>query len=539
MLCKVLRIPIKKFSASRHGRWLALAGLIAICMAIGLLTFKDFGISWDEPSSYQYGREALSAYRLILSGKEPIYTDSDGVLKYYGAAYLISGAALTSLRGSLGLGTGPGLPIFDWDSLHLLNFVTFLMGVAALYLLLCRWVSWPAAFGAALIFASQPLLWGHAFINPKDIPFMAFFLVSLALGLWMLDNIQTASGMYPVGWTRSVLTHRACVMLAGLALGYATSTRIAAPLAGLIVTVVGLWQSRWKSLPTLALYWIFALLGLYATWPFLWLDPINRFLASLHTMSAFPWKNKILFDGLSYKADNLPWRYLPKLITLQFSEPALLLAGGGLMALVWISWRRGKYRQVQCKSFLLPVILFLWFGVPLGWVILARPIIYDNFRQFLFIMPAIFILGAVALDELFKHLTDPLIRMLIILAAILPGLISGVSLHPYEYVYYNSLAGNIAGHYETDYWATSFREAAGYINSNAPKNAVVSIGPWGLIQDLMRQDIKIDRSNVSANSDYVIIFTRWEYEKNPAFIGKPVYTIGRAGAVFLTIQRMK
>ena len=498
---------------------MALAGLIVVCLAIGIFTFKDYGVSWDEPSSYQYGREALSAYRLIFSGNEPTYTDSDGVLKYYGAGYLASGAAIVSLFGLQG-----------YESLHFLNFLTFLIAIIVLYLLLNRWVSWPAAFGASLLFASQPLLWGHAFINPKDIPFMAFFLVSLASGLWMLDNIQSASG-----WKQAIPA-----ILAGLALGYATSIRIVAPLAGLIITVVGLWQfrgspgfgtGRWKPLPSLVLYWVFCLLGLYATWPFLWLDPINRFLASLQTMSAFPWKNKILFDGLNYKADNLPWRYLPKLITLQFSEPVLLLAAAGLIILAYSMWRR--------KNALLPVILFLWFGVPLIGVILARPIIYDNFRQFLFIMPALFILGAVALDKLFKHLTIPFVRILILLVAILPGLISGFGLHPYEYVYYNSLAGNIAGRYETDYWATSFQEAAHYINTNAPQNAVVSIGPWGLIQNLLRQDLIIDRSDVSAHSDYVIIFRRWDYEKNPAFTGKPVYTVGRAGAVFLVIQRMR
>ena len=432
------------------------------------------------------------------------------MLKYYGAAYLASGAALASLL---------GLP--DYHSLHLLNFLTFLLGIIALYFLLSRWVSQPAAFGGLLLFTSQPLLWGHAFINPKDIPFMAFFLVSLALGLWMLDGLQVA-----FTWRKSLPA-----VLAGLALGYASSTRIIAPLAGLIITLLGFWQYRWKSLPTLVIYWACALLGLYATWPFLWLDPINRFLASLHTMTAFPWKSKILFDGLSYKADDLPWRYLPKLLALQFSEPALLLAAAGLLVLAWRTWQRKT-------PIILPVILFLWFGLPLGWVVLARPTIYDNFRQFLFIVPPIFILAALALDELFKHLKGPIPGSLIILAAILPGLLAGTGLHPYEYIYYNQLAGNINGRYETDYWATSFQGAADYVNANAPQNAVISIGPWGLMQDLLRPGLKIDRSEVSANSDYVIIFTRWDYEKNPAFTGQPVYTIGRAGVVFLVVQRM-
>ena len=31
----------------------------------------------------------------------------------------------------------------------------------------------------ALLFASQPLIWGHSFINSKDLPFMVFFLASI------------------------------------------------------------------------------------------------------------------------------------------------------------------------------------------------------------------------------------------------------------------------------------------------------------------------------------------------------------------------
>jgi len=46
------------------------------------------------------------------------------------------------------------------------------VGVWIFYLLVRRWVQPWAAFGAALLFLLQPLFWGHAFINPKDIPYL-------------------------------------------------------------------------------------------------------------------------------------------------------------------------------------------------------------------------------------------------------------------------------------------------------------------------------------------------------------------------------
>lgn len=350
---------------------------------------------------------------------------------------------------------------------------------------------------------------------------MTLFIVSLVLGFWMVDKIEDSTG-----WQRILLP-----VVSGLLLGYATSTRIVAPLAGVMVSLLALYRLHLRAIPFLVVYWLAAVGAVYVTWPFLWPDPINRFLESLRMMSAFPWQNKVLFDGIYYKANNLPWRYLPKLMAFQFTEPVLLLSAAGAAVLVWKLWQK-KVDAV------LPVMLFIWFAAPFAWIVITKPTMYDNFRQFLFIMPPIFIFCALALEELFKRWTSPKIRMAALLLAALPGLIAGLRLHPYQYVYYNSLVGKVAGRYETDYWATSFREAAEYLNQNAPQNAVVSIGPWGLFQEFLRPDLQVDRSEVSANSDYVVIFSRWDYEKNPAFTGEPVYTVGRDGAVFLVVQRM-
>jgi len=499
---------MNKFPYSGNFSLITLIILLSVTLGTGLLTFKSYGTSWDELSSYDYGRDAFSAYS--HPAVEPVYTDSDGVLQYYGPAYFITGAALIKTFGWRG-----------YNIRHLFNFLTYLLAVAAFYILLTRWFKPATTLAATLLFISQPLFWGHAFINPKDIPFMAFFLVSLVCGFWMNDKSETATG-----WQRILLP-----IIPGLVLGYATSTRIIAPLAGILISFLALYRLRMKAIPFLVIYWITAMIAVYATWPFLWPNPIDRFIASLRIMSSFPWNNKVLFDGIYYKSSDLPRSYLPKLMALQFTEPVLLFSFAGVAVLAWKTWQKKI-------DIVLLITLFIWFLAPLAWVIISRPTMYDNFRQFLFIMPPVFILCAIALDELFVRYSGPKIQILLIFLAVIPGVVAGIRLHPYEYVYYNSLAGNIAGRYETDYWATSFREATDYINKNAPQMAVVSIGPWGLLQEFLRPDLQIDRNEVSENSDYVIIFNRWDYEKNLAFNGKPVYSIGRAGAVFLVIQHM-
>ena len=84
----------------------------------------------------------------------------------------------------------------SWDEqLHFMHFLSFLVGLFFFYLICLRFLNTWAAFGAVLLFSTQPLIWGHAFINPKDIPFMAFLLGSIALGLRMIDVI--IAGLQP------------------------------------------------------------------------------------------------------------------------------------------------------------------------------------------------------------------------------------------------------------------------------------------------------------------------------------------------------
>ena len=60
----------------------------------------------------------------------------------------------------------------------------------AFYGLSKRFLTGPAALFATLLFATQPLIWGHAFISPKDIPFLSFFLLSLLSGLRLFDSLE-------------------------------------------------------------------------------------------------------------------------------------------------------------------------------------------------------------------------------------------------------------------------------------------------------------------------------------------------------------
>ncbi len=135
-------------------------------------------------------------------------------LNVYGPAYFMLADASSKMIQLL----DPSLSaITAW---HFVYFFTFLTSILMLYLLSRRWMSKWAAFGAALLFASQPLIWGHSFMNPKDLPFMVFFLASIYFGLQMLD----ASPKSKWKW----------LIPAGIILGLTISIRVIGPLAGLL-----------------------------------------------------------------------------------------------------------------------------------------------------------------------------------------------------------------------------------------------------------------------------------------------------------------
>ena len=146
--------------------------LLAANILVGLFVFRDYGLSWDEPLFYDYADALGYAYSPSewFSGHFDVnnsYGASGDDHKTRGPAYLFLAREPVYLLEALGSDSASA-----W---HLVNFLFFQLGVYFLYRLSIRWMKPSAALAASAFFAWQPLLWGHAFINPKDPPFLVFF----------------------------------------------------------------------------------------------------------------------------------------------------------------------------------------------------------------------------------------------------------------------------------------------------------------------------------------------------------------------------
>ena len=158
---------------------LPLTLLLVFSLLVGVLTLTHYGESWDELKLYDYAADSMEAYRTWFQhGTIPVTGDR---FENYGPFFVMITRALTKVVTQI-------VPsVQGVDVQHFVYFLTFLAGVWAFYQLAVRWMSPNAAFGTTVLFMTQPVLWGHAFINPKDIPLLSFFLLSLYFGIRMHD----------------------------------------------------------------------------------------------------------------------------------------------------------------------------------------------------------------------------------------------------------------------------------------------------------------------------------------------------------------
>jgi len=438
--------------------------LIFFNILIGLIVFDDYGFSYDEPLYYGYADAIGYAYTPSNWFSEDFditlaYGPSPGDHGNRGPAYLLFGRIPAHMLQALGLDQASA-----W---HLVNFLVFQITLYFFFVICLRWMDSWAAFGATIFMSAQPILWGHAFINPKDPSFMLLFLCSLEFGFRMVERIAIVS---PGEGKWATLKN---ILLPAVILGLATNARVLAPLAAVLVGIYFLLIGKnLKRILWFIPYGLIAYAVMVITWPYLWENPIGKFIEAVTFFSHNPTQLRVYFYGEYFRANALPHRYLPAIMLYTLTEPVFIMAGLGAFVALW----RILKKDIHWKT-LIPTMG--WLVVPFMYVLIKRPPMYDGFRHFLFILPPLFILAGLTLQALFKTFQSTWLRAVIILSLVLPGVIPAVRLHPYEYTYYNQIVGGTseaAYRFETDYWLTCYKEAMEEFNRRfASENPVLYV----------------------------------------------------------------
>jgi len=534
--------------------------LLAVNILVGLFVFRDYGFSWDEPLFYDYGDALGYAYSpgAWLSGNFDInnsYGSSGDDHKTRGPAYLLLAREPVYLLETLGLDKASA-----W---HLINFLFFQLSVYFLYRLALHWMKPSAALAATALFSWQPLLWGHSFINPKDPAFLVFFLASVCLGFEMVDRLSDE--------TTTNKKRFSVIIFPATILGITTSIRVLGPLAGLLVlayAVSRLGKRMVTFTPHFILYGIIALLAMYATWPFLWENPIARFAEVTQLMSDNPTNLSVLFGGEIYRAGELPRRYMPFMLATTLTEPVWPLFLFGLLigylklfqqnrnlrtglrevtpTETWRSLRSSLDFTTIRNNVISLTLVLLWFAVPVAYVLIRRPSMYDGLRHFLFILPPIFIFTGVAFEFLIDHIAIFWLRAGLVLILSAPGIVGITQLHPYEYTYYNSFAGGTSGafrNYETDYWLTCYKEAVQQLDQavDSPANLYVHreayIAAYYANENISVRDLRGTLDEVKSG-DLILVNTRTNEDRRVFKDAPIVMQIARGDAIFCMMRQI-
>jgi len=425
--------------------------LLAVVGIIASLTFRDYGLGWDDYTHAEYADLLL---RMYGSGFKDTGALSFANLYMYGGGFDMVAALLHKV-----------IPLELFETRRLVGATVGIIGLAVTWRL-ARRVGGPlAGLATLLLLALCPTYYGHMFMNPKDAPF-AVAMVILMLGLVRLAE------EYPHPSPRTIL-------IVGLGAGLSIGSRILGGLA-LVYALAGfvplfleevrthgarraaqrLGHVFYLLLPGLVLGYL--VMGLI--WPWSIVEPGNPFRALTYFSHFFekPWKE--MFDGALVSVPDMPWFYLPTLFALQLPEVLLaLLIAGVVGTLVTLSRNEVSARR---KTILL--MLTLAAILPLAIAMMKRPALYNGIRHFVFVIPPMTVLAGTAfawgMDWLGEHrrIWQPA-AVAVFSFGLLLTLGEMIRLHPYQYAYFNHIAGTVRGaddRYMLDYWGLALKQAS-------------------------------------------------------------------------------
>ena len=520
----------------------------------GILTLKDYGISWDEPIHYQRGQaylwyfltgqkdyKKLPPYDLIKAQnnskyhKRSLYQIED-VLRvgkhiidfdrgHPPTADIISSFFNFILYQRLGI-------VGDIESYHVFIIFCGALAVVFVFLFTSEVFGNLAGILSAIFMATYPLFWSESHFNIKDLPVTAFITASLYF-FW--KGVKKNRLLFII----------ISSVFAGLAMGVKFNILFFAPLY--LWFAVGSIKKNKKLLIGFLLFPLIMYGLFYAFWPYLWGDPIAR------TIQAFKYYEKVGI-GYLYQENFIfgPFNFYPLYWIFITTSPITLIAAfAGLMTLFA---KRRKY-----LDFL--ILVLFWLALSVGRVSFAKMSIYGGVRQIMEFIPAVSILAGIGslflidfLTKKFRKKTPIQLLCLVLVSVVL--IIPLWKLHPYENVYFNSLIGNLGRAVERkipaagNTFGMAYKEGIDWINLNAPQNSKLAI-IQGAMANLplykIRSDIIYDNRNFSGidkRGEYLMEVNyiqeinsyhyAWNYSKK--FL-KPVYEVKVDGGVVLTIWK--
>lgn len=435
----------------------ASALVIAAVAVLATLTFRDYGITWDETWHLVYGDYILDWFASGGRDRSALSYRADYL---YGGGFDFLGALVRRVKPPT---------MSDWEAIHLLGAMVGVLGLVGTWRL-ARQLGGPAAgLAATVMLATTPVYYGHIFNNPKDVPFAVGYVWAIhALCIvaakvprvprhdWAVFSVAAGLAMSVRIGGLLVL----CYLVALIAAFSLARVRLTGRLKPGVALLLGLGR---PTLLVIAGAWVVML----ASWPWALLDPLRRPFMALGRMSRFTiHERKMPFAGQELMTTDPRWDYLLHYFGLKMPVLVLALVAIGVVLAGLFLRKHGAWEVLLRGRARALAILVLAIVMPPLYAIVGRSILYDGLRHFLFLVPLLCVVASVAAVALpaalggRRALSTAIVALGIAVLSAQTALTMR-QLHPHQYVFFNRLAGGLPGaflNYDTDYYGNSYKE---------------------------------------------------------------------------------
>lgn len=487
----------------------------------GLFIFKDYGMSWDEMACRT--DVAIPTFKYLLKNDYKAIVVNEA--KYHGATFEL---LLYPIEKILGLKDMRDIFLMR----HLMTFLLFAFSVCVFYLLCFRHFKsqWLALVGAVFLVLS-PRIFADSFYNVKDLAFLSLVIIGLYTTILFLEKKSYKS---------AILNALASALLIDLRV-----MGIILPFFVIFFLIIELMRdsANRKKLAKVTGFFLIALIaGIILFWPVLWRDPVGHFIGALKEASKFPWVGYVLYNGSEVYAANLPWHYIPYWLLVTTPVFYTLLFTVGSFALV-------RNILVEKKIIISEILNAYIFFSPIAAVIILHSVLYDGWRHLYYIYPSFIFISISGLQFIIAFVANQkVIRAIYMLIAGYCFYMITImfSLHPYQNLYFNFIAGKSLGEiknkFELDYWCVSYKEGLEYIlKSDTSSSIIVYCSEPARGTDNSKLIPENERARLTFTSypelaDYFI--TGFRYRRGP-FKGTPEFNVIRDKAVVLSVYNTK
>ena len=519
--------------------------MFSLFFIIILLTFQDYGITYDEFWRNDYGSAILRWFR---SGFQDTYALTTFDYQYYGSFFTTVQQFFSNI-----------LPFGIYETNHLINALCSLLTLVIVYKL-GKFLGNPfVGFLSAFMLLFNPRYYGHSFNNPVDLPLATFYVLSIYLIVSLLDTLPA--------------TPKRQIILLGITIGLSLATRLSSLIIFIyIAAAFSLWflnkliltpgdgpqEENTSRMIYKFVMWgfvigIVAYVAMILFWPAAQVNPLRQPIRALRHFFNLENPFPVFFNGSEILNNELPWFYQIYWFLITSPEFMFVSIIIGLIILI-VNFKSIWANKSSSKSMGLTILL-LSIAIPFAYTIIQTPTDYDGIRHFLFLIPLLSIVAAMSVGKLLESNNIMWLKigvLAIIAISMTVTFVDIAKLHPNQYIYFNRIFGKgvaqASQNFDTDYWGNSYKEATEWLQNNymvspgSPKVKVASC-LFSLSTSYYLRDDQFeyigsyhDGQRVTETPDIFLATRRWNCDET--LNGEVIYEISRMGASLVQIKKV-